>query len=313
MKLEDEGMELTHFNPEGRAQMVDVSGKEATFRVARAAATVRMAAATAEKIRAGQIGKGDVLAVAQVAGIMAAKKNSELIPMCHPLMLTKVDLRFSLEETALRIFSEVRCRGETGVEMEALAAVSVAALTVYDMCKAAQKDMEITDIHLLYKEGGKSGVYRREGEARVTAVNISERRGTPKHPVPYLELRLHHGIVGDAHAGDWHRQISLLAEESVDKMRAMGLTLTPGAFAENINTTGIVLTALPVGTVLEIGETAVRVTQIGKECHSDCEIRRITGQCVMPTEGIFAEVVREGRIYPGDAIVIKKECGDEVH
>ena len=118
MKLEDEGMELTHFNPEGRAQMVDVSGKEATFRVARAAATVRMAAATAEKIRAGQIGKGDVLAVAQVAGIMAAKKNSELIPMCHPLLLTKVDLRFSLEETALRIFSEVRCRGETGVEME---------------------------------------------------------------------------------------------------------------------------------------------------------------------------------------------------
>lgn len=111
MKLEDEGMELTHFNPEGRAQMVDVSGKEATFRVARAAATVRMAAATAEKIRAGQIGKGDVLAVAQVAGIMAAKKNSELIPMCHPLMLTKVDLRFSLEETALRIFSEVRCPG----------------------------------------------------------------------------------------------------------------------------------------------------------------------------------------------------------
>lgn len=178
MKLEDEGMELTHFNPEGRAQMVDVSGKEATFRVARAAATVRMAAATAEKIRAGQIGKGDVLAVAQVAGIMAAKKNSELIPMCHPLLLTKVDLRFSLEETALRIFSEVRCRGETGVEMEALTAVSVAALTVYDMCKAVQKDMEITDIHLLYKEGGKSGVYRREGEARVTAVNISERRAS---------------------------------------------------------------------------------------------------------------------------------------
>ena len=296
MKLEDEGMELTHFNPEGRAQMVDVSGKEATFRVARAAATVRMAAATAEKIRAGQIGKGDVLAVAQVAGIMAAKKNSELIPMCHPLMLTKVDLRFSLEETALRIFSEVRCRGETGVEREALTAVSVAALTVYDMCKAVQKDMEITNIRLLEKSGGKSGYI-----------------ATPKHPVPYLELRLHHGIVGDAHAGDWHRQISLLAEESVDKMRAMGLTLTPGAFAENINTTGIVLTALPVGTVLEIGETAVRVTQIGKECHSDCEIRRITGQCVMPTEGIFAEVVREGRIYPGDAIVIKKECGDEVH
>ena len=162
MKLEDEGMELTHFNPEGRAQMVDVSGKEATFRVARAAATVRMAAATAEKIRAGQIGKGDVLAVAQVAGIMAAKKNSELIPMCHPIPLTGVDIRFSLVEEPCRVEIQavVSCTGVTGVEMEALTAVSVAALTIYDMCKAVQKDMCITGIRLLEKSGGKSGHYR---------------------------------------------------------------------------------------------------------------------------------------------------------
>ena len=110
----------------------------------------------------GHIGKGDVLAVAQVAGIMAAKKNSELIPMCHPLLLTKVDISFEIEETALHIRSEVRCHGETGVEMEALTAVSVAALTVYDMCKAVQRDMRIDGIHLLYKEGGKSGVYEAE-------------------------------------------------------------------------------------------------------------------------------------------------------
>ncbi len=155
-------MELTHFNEQGRARMVDVSEKAQTFRVARAEATVRMAKTTMDKIKEGAIGKGDVLAVAQVAGIMAAKKNSELIPMCHPLLLTKVDILFSIEDTALHILSEVRCRGETGVEMEALTAVSVAALTVYDMCKAMQRDMRIDNVHLLYKEGGKSGVYEAE-------------------------------------------------------------------------------------------------------------------------------------------------------
>ena len=155
-------MELTHFNEQGRARMVDVSEKAQTFRVARAEATVRMGKTTMDKIKEGAIGKGDVLAVAQVAGIMAAKKNSELIPMCHPLLLTKVDILFSIEDTALHILSEVRCRGETGVEMEALTAVSVAALTVYDMCKAVQRDMRIDNVHLLYKEGGKSGVYEAE-------------------------------------------------------------------------------------------------------------------------------------------------------
>lgn len=155
-------MELTHFNERGRARMVDVSEKAQTFRVARAEATVRMAKTTMDKIKEGAIGKGDVLAVAQVAGIMAAKKNSELIPMCHPLLLTKVDISFSIEDTALHILSEVCCRGETGVEMEALTAVSVAALTVYDMCKAVQRDMRIDNVRLLYKEGGKSGVYEAE-------------------------------------------------------------------------------------------------------------------------------------------------------
>lgn len=155
-------MELTHFNEQGRARMVDVSEKAQTYRVARAAATVNMARATMEQIKAGTIGKGDVLAVAQVAGIMAAKKTGELIPMCHPLLLTKADITFEMQETALHIYSEVRCHGETGVEMEALTAVSTAALTVYDMCKAVQRDMSVTDIHLLYKAGGKSGIYEAE-------------------------------------------------------------------------------------------------------------------------------------------------------
>ena len=141
--------------------------------------------------------------------------------------------------------------------------------------------------------------------AEVIAVCISEKKGTVKHPVPHIDVRVHHGIVGDAHAGDWHRQISLLADESVDTMRALGLTLSPGAFAENILTRGIELKTLPIGTRLRVGEALLEVTQIGKECHNDCEIKKTTGKCVMPTEGIFAVVLEEGRIQSGDTITIE--------
>lgn len=155
-------MELTHFNSQGRARMVDVTEKEKTRRTAVAEGRVRMAEATLEKIRTGGVAKGDVLAVAQVAGIMAAKRTCELIPMCHPVALTGVDIAFALEPGAVRIRAEARCTGETGVEMEALTAVSAAALTIYDMCKALQKDMEIGEIRLCRKTGGKSGDYEKE-------------------------------------------------------------------------------------------------------------------------------------------------------
>ncbi len=155
-------MDFTHFNEQGRARMVDVTEKTATVRTATAMAAVRMNPATAEAIRTGGVAKGDVLAVAQVAGIMAAKRTGEWIPMCHPVALTGVDIRFSLGEDRLEILATARCKGETGVEMEALTAASAAALTVYDMCKALQKDMEITDVRLLEKTGGKSGTFRRE-------------------------------------------------------------------------------------------------------------------------------------------------------
>ena len=141
--------------------------------------------------------------------------------------------------------------------------------------------------------------------AEVIAVCISEKKGTVKHPVPHIDVRVHHGIVGDAHAGNWHRQISLLADESVDTMRALGLTLSPGAFAENILTRGIELKTLPIGTRLRVGDALLEVTQIGKECHNDCEIKKTTGKCVMPTEGIFAVVLEEGRIQSGDRITIE--------
>ncbi|MDY3280945.1 MOSC domain-containing protein [Dysosmobacter sp.] len=141
--------------------------------------------------------------------------------------------------------------------------------------------------------------------ARVVSVNISERKGELKHPVPEIQLKLRHGIVGDAHAGDWHRQISMLAEESVDTMRdKCPIPLDPGVFAENINTVGIDLKHLPVGTHLRIGSTEVEVTQIGKECHNDCAIKKAVGKCVMPTEGIFVIVVTEGVVRAGDDIEI---------
>ena len=136
--------------------------------------------------------------------------------------------------------------------------------------------------------------------AEVLAVCISTEKGTVKHPVPEVLLEQEHGIRGDAHAGPWHRQISLLAQESVDKLPLKDIPV--GAFAENILTRGIILHTLPVGTRLQIGNTLLEITQIGKECHADCEIRRKTGDCVMPREGVFARVLRGGIVRSGDEI-----------
>jgi len=160
--LQDKG--LSHFNEAGRARMVDVSGKEHTSRQARAGVTVQMKPETLRLIREGKMAKGDVLAVAQVAGIMAAKQTPSLIPMCHPLLLAGVDISFCFDETdsTLRIEVCVQVDGQTGVEMEALTAAAVTALTVYDMCKAVDRGMKIGNLRLLEKAGGKSGHYRRE-------------------------------------------------------------------------------------------------------------------------------------------------------
>jgi len=136
----------------------------------------------------------------------------------------------------------------------------------------------------------------------IVSVCTSENKGERKTPVNAVELRENHGIIGDAHAGDWHRQVSLLATESIAKMRALGLDVDSGDFAENITTRGIDLVALPIGTLLKLGETVVEVTQIGKECHTRCAIYYQAGDCVMPKEGIFARVLRGGRIAPGASI-----------
>ncbi len=144
-----------------------------------------------------------------------------------------------------------------------------------------------------------------EQSAVIKAVCISEKKGQQKHPVDVVRLRPEHGIEGDAHAGNWHRQVSLLGQESVDRLQEkISIRLTPGAFAENILCEGLTLYRLPVGTKLKVGTALCEVTQIGKECHADCAIRRQAGDCVMPREGIFAIVLEEGEAKAGDTVTV---------
>ena len=158
--------ELTHFDEEGAARMVDVGGKPETHRVAIASGVVEMAPATLARIKAGDMEKGDVLSIARIAGIQGLKRTSELIPLCHPLRITGVDISFELVESKniVKIEATVRAHDRTGVEMEALTAVSIAALTIYDMCKAIDRGMRIAEVRLEEKTGGKSGTWKREAE-----------------------------------------------------------------------------------------------------------------------------------------------------
>lgn len=153
-------MELTHLNERGEAAMVDISNKPSTHRIAEAYAAVKMKASTLELILSGEVPKGDVLACARIAGIMAAKRTSDLIPLCHPIKMThiNVDIKPKLPDV-LEITTRTSCEGSTGVEIEALCAASIAALTIYDMCKAVDRGMEIINVHLLKKSGGQSGDY----------------------------------------------------------------------------------------------------------------------------------------------------------
>ncbi len=313
---------LTHVDGAGEARMVDVGGKEITRRAARAGARVWMAPATLRLLQEQALPKGDVLAVAKVAGIMAAKRTPELIPLCHPLSLSQVDLTFAVAENEARVDIECVTRTEdrTGIEMEALTGAAVAALTIYDMCKAVDRGMIVGDLRLLEKTGGKED-YVRPGESdlnhpmpvpslaalagRVIAVNVSKGKGERKVSVTEVTLRSGHGIEGDAHAGSGHRQVSLLAQESINKLTAKGLNLQPGDFAENITTIGLEVAGLPLSTTLEVGEALVEVTQIGKECHSRCAIFEQAGDCVMPREGIFTRVLRGGRVAAGDTVRVK--------
>lgn len=161
---DEKSAEFTHFDDQGNAVMVDVGGKTATVRVADAAGSITMSPEAFQMVKGGTISKGDVLGIARVAGIMGAKKVDSLIPLCHPLLISKINIDFEYhdDDHSIEILATVGMTGQTGVEMEALTAVSIAALTIYDMCKAVDKSMVINDIRLLKKTGGKSGTYVRK-------------------------------------------------------------------------------------------------------------------------------------------------------
>ena len=316
---------FTHLDSKGQAHMVDVGEKQNTRRLAIASSFVQMDAATLTAIKEDSLKKGDVLATARIAGISAAKRCSDLIPLCHPLLISKVSIDFEYveadngeqnntdskqqlqtEKTAgIRCYAAVSLVGQTGVEMEALTAASVAALTIFDMAKAIDKNMVITETQLEYKSGGKSGTFARGRAGTVLAVNLSKETGEQKISTPNaVNFIADSGIEGDAHAGDWHRQVSLLDQSSVDQLIEKGLTLKPGDFAENITTSGLQLQKLPIGTRLRIGQAVIEITQIGKECHTRCAIYHQAGDCVMPRDGVFAKVIEGGKVKGGDLIYV---------
>lgn len=320
MDVPDEGRRqeerrLTHVDERGAPRMVDVGSKDVTRRTARAGARVWMSAETIRLLREQALPKGDALGVARIAGIMAAKKTGNVVPLCHPLPLDHVDVDISVddEQSLVDIECVAATSSRTGVEMEALHGAAVTALTVYDMCKAVDKEMVIGEVRLLEKKGGKQDYLRPEAAAessvkgRVVSVNVSGSKGERKKPVEEVTLLEETGIEGDGHAGFQHRQVSLLAQESIAKMVEKGLDVGPGDFAENVTTEGIRLLDLPVGTRLQAGEVLLEISQIGKVCHDRCAIYYQAGDCVMPSEGVFARVITGGHLKPGDVL----ERGEE--
>jgi len=308
-------LDLTHINPQGYARMVDVTDKEDSHRIARAQAVIRMMPSTLAAIREGTVKKGDVLAVAQVAGIMGAKQTAGLIPMCHPLMLTGVDIEFIFDDLlpALVIRSEVRTTGKTGVEMEAITAVTIAALTVYDMCKAIDRWMEVSQVYLLEKSGGKSGHLHREKAAqqglaltgKIHSICISSERGQLKHEVPEATGSTGYGIENDGHAVDWGRQLTCLSWESVQRVnREMSINMEPGQYAENLLIEGIDLAHMGVGGKLRIGKDVIlEVTEVGEEDHPSV-VTRTFGVSLLPQEGLFCRVINGGKIRINDMVEV---------
>lgn len=301
-----EKLGLTHLDSAGRVSMVDVGDKTLTRRRAVAFGSIHIGKEALQMIVSGG-GKGDAWASSRIAGIMAAKKTSELIPLTHPVRLDRVQVHLApwgAERVA--VFAEAVATDRTGVEMEAMTAASVALLNLYDMTKALGKGSLIEGTRLLVKTGGKSGDWLGAGVelGRVEKLATSKTKGVPKDPVDQARLVVGHGLENDAHAGDWHRQVSLLGLESIKKMQDKGLKVDFGAFAENVATSGIHLYGLPIGSLI-LGESGIllEVTQIGKECHTRCAIYHQAGDCVMPREGIFARVLAGGDIRTGDGLI----------
>jgi cyclic pyranopterin phosphate synthase len=298
---------LTHQDGEGRVKMVDVGQKAPTARMALAFASMYAGEKAVALLTAGELAKGDAWAASRVAAIMAAKKTSELIPLTHPIRLdsVRVDL-FAWGKERIGCFASAAGYDRTGVEMEAMVAASTAMLNMYDMVKGVDKSAYIEQTRLVYKTGGKSGDWLSPAAqtGRIEKLATSKGKGTPKDPCDEAVLKVCFGLESDAHGGDWHRQVSLLGVESIEKMRSKGLDVNFGSFAENIATSGVCLYELPIGTLMwcEAGPV-MQVTQIGKECHTKCAVYHRAGDCVMPREGIFTIVLAGGRIAAGERFI----------
>ncbi|MBN1418297.1 MAG: cyclic pyranopterin monophosphate synthase MoaC [Planctomycetes bacterium] len=292
--------------------MVDVGEKEPTRRRAVAEARIRASEEVLAMVRRDETPKGSVIAVARLAGILAAKRTDEWIPLAHPIPLDRVAVDIEVAGDRIRILATAEASAKTGVEMEALVAASAAALAIYDMGKSVDRAMVIEGIRLLEKSGGKSGDFRAAGSApreapppgRIAAVATSPRRGIPKTPIPGARLIAGHGIEGDAHAGPGDRQVSVLALESIEAFRRGDAHVSPGDFGENITVEGMELAAIGIGTTIQAGEALLELARIGKTCHAPCAIGRRLGDCIMPREGLFFRVLRDGEVAPGDPIRI---------
>jgi cyclic pyranopterin phosphate synthase len=298
---------LTHLDQDGKIKMVDVGEKPLTRRTAVAFSSIFIGAKALELLLNGELKKGDALAATRVAAIMAAKRTSDLIPLTHPLRIDaiRIDL-FPLDEERLGCFATVSATDRTGVEMEAMVAASAAMLNVYDMIKGVDKSARIEETRLVRKTGGKSGDWLAADAhlGKIEKLATSKGKGTPKDPCDEVNLKVNFGVETDAHGGNWHRQVSLLGIESINKMKEKGLEVDFGSFAENVATSGVCLYELPIGSLL-YGQSGsiMQVTQIGKECHNKCAVYHRAGDCVMPREGIFAVVLVPGPLRSGDEFV----------
>lgn len=296
---------LTHLDGRGCVRMVDVTRKSRTVREATARAVVALSPEAFAAVRGNALAKGELIPVVKLAAIQGAKRAAELIPLAHPLCLTFVGAEVALEEPCRVLLTcTAACDHATGVEMEAMCGASAGALTVYDMVKGIDRAARIESVELLAKSGGKSGTFvRRVPRAgRLLSIHASSAKGVKKEVVPEGLLVADHGLSGDAHAGTGIRQLSLLPVASADRMRAKGAAVRPGDFAENLLVDGFETTDVRVGDQIELGPCLLTVTQIGKECHDGCWIKKTVGDCVMPREGFFVRVETGGTIRPGDPL-----------
>ncbi len=303
---------LTHVGDDNRARMVDVSGKGETVRSASAEAEVHLGREVAKMLAEdGSVKKGNVLETARIAGIQAAKKTADLIPMCHPLALDHVDVAGELDGDLLRLTCDVRCTGKTGVEMEAMTGVTVAAITVYDMCKSAARGIEIGKVRLLRKTGGKSGTWSRNGSvdakgtAEVLAVCISP-GGVPKNPVQEAKVTKT-GLEGDGrdHEKHWkdERAVSIQDEELLETLCGEGYDLGHGTMGENLTVRNLDVQGKEPGTRLHFsGGVELELTEARRPCFVLDKIDPKLKDDVILRCGYMARVIQDGTIRPGEKI-----------